>query len=66
MKDRFTFLNVAVTQLRDAVQDVLNAGATFTRRDTGAEHYEACLNVTDLTENQAFPNVSNNYRGYLF
>ena len=65
MQVSFAFLNVAITQLRDAVEEVLKAGETFTQpggevRGTaeGDGLYEPCKAVTELTEHPGFPNVS--------
>ena len=61
MQVSFAFLNVAITQLRDAVEEVLTAGETFTQPGEeagGDERYEPCKDVTELTEQPGFPNVS--------
>ena len=64
MQVSFAFLNVAITQLRDAVEEVLTAGETFTQPEGeggGAGEdtlYEPCKDVTALTEHPGFPNVS--------
>ena len=62
MQVSFAFLNVAVTELRDAVEEVLSAGDVFTRPGGGgggAGLYEPCKDVTGLTQHPGFPNVSN-------
>ena len=69
MQVSFAFLNVAITQLRDAVEEVLTAGETFTQPGGEVEGtargaaggdglYEPCKDVTELTEHPGFPNVS--------
>ena len=65
MQVSFAFLNVAITQLRDAVEEVLTAGETFTQPGvevggTAGEDglYEPCKDVTELTEHPGFPNAS--------
>ena len=68
MQVSFAFLNVAIVQLRDAVEEGLRAGETFTQPGgqagggaggdgPGTPRYEPCKDVTELIEHPGFPNV---------
>ena len=58
MQPKFKFMNDAVEQIRDRVEEAFNGGNIFTRKDTGQEQYELCKQATELSEHPGFPNVS--------